>query len=130
MRRHRSCWSLTRLISQANETAKDLNTTLSSPPKINPGLDRLMSLSSVVSEDAIELGPPPSGPPALTIGNSLMGGGIELQPAATNVNTYNFDWKLHRSASSSGGHGATKGASRGLRAQLERTLAASQKGTN
>ncbi|EEY56277.1 uncharacterized protein PITG_22214 [Phytophthora infestans T30-4] len=115
--------SLTRLISQANETAKDLNTTLSSPPKINPGLDRLMSLSSV-------LGPPPSGPPALTIGNSLMGGGIELQPAATNVNTYNFDWKLHRSASSSGGHGATKGASRGLRAQLERTLAASQKGTN
>ncbi|EEY66904.1 uncharacterized protein PITG_17772 [Phytophthora infestans T30-4] len=154
--------SLTRLISQANETTKDLNTTLSSPPKTNPGLDRLMSLSSVISEDgeatkitkqtaapdtsstssstthetedsnseAMELGPPPTGPPAFTIGNSLMGGGIELQPAATNVNTHNFDWKLHRSASSSGGNTATKGASRGLRAQLEQTLAGSQNGTN
>ncbi|ETI57679.1 hypothetical protein F443_00062, partial [Phytophthora nicotianae P1569] len=152
--------SLTRLISQANETAKDLNTTLSSPPKANPGLDRLMSLSSVVSEDgetatkmkltstpdtssassstthetedsnseAIDLGPPPTGPPAFTIGNSLMGGGIELQPAATNVNTHNFDWKLHRSASNSGGDAtsATRDISHGLRAQLERTLAASQ----
>ncbi|KAF4032189.1 hypothetical protein GN244_ATG15958 [Phytophthora infestans] len=82
------------------------------------------------NSEAIELGPPPSGPPAFTIGNSLMGGGIELQPAATNVNTHNFDWKLHRSVSSSGGDVATKGASRGLRAQLERTLAASQNGTN
>ncbi|KAF1795950.1 hypothetical protein GQ600_22750 [Phytophthora cactorum] len=158
--------SLTRLISQANETAKDLNTTLSFPPKANPGLDRLISLTSVTSEDgetakklsltsapdtsstssstthetedsnseAIDLGPPPSGPPAFTIGNSLMGGGIELQPAATNVNTHNFDWKLHRSASNSGGDttsnpAATRASSHGLRAQLERTLASSQNGT-
>ncbi|CAI5731415.1 unnamed protein product [Hyaloperonospora brassicae] len=44
------------------------------------------------------LGPPPSDPPAFTIGNSLMGGGIELQLAASPVNTHNFDWKPQRPA--------------------------------
>uniref|UniRef100_A0AAV1TRS5 Uncharacterized protein n=1 Tax=Peronospora matthiolae TaxID=2874970 RepID=A0AAV1TRS5_9STRA len=48
------------------------------------------------------LGSPPRGPPAFTIGNSLMGGGIELQPAASNVNTHNFDWKLHKAVSNIG----------------------------
>ncbi|KAJ8564170.1 hypothetical protein ON010_g7176 [Phytophthora cinnamomi] len=148
--------SLTRLISQANETAKDLSTALSPPPKANLSLDRLVSLTSVASEDAestkesrtspsgdtedngsraVDLGPPPSGPPAFTIGNSLMGGGIDLQPAAANVNTHNFDWKLHRSASTAGGDvhaspGATKRISHSLRERLERTLASTQKGSD
>ncbi|OWZ21339.1 hypothetical protein PHMEG_0004122 [Phytophthora megakarya] len=164
--------SLTRLISQANETAKDLNTTLSSPPKTNPSLDRLVSLTSVTSENGetaenttskvshsstshqeassaspttthetesnssnvLDLGPPPSGPPAFTIGNSLMGGGIELQPPAANVNTHNFDWKLHKSASSSGAEGnsssATRGLSHGLRARLEQNMTSAEKGTD
>lgn len=39
-----------------------------------------------------DLGPPPSAPPAFTIQNSLMGGGIEMQPVIANVNTHNFDW--------------------------------------
>lgn len=38
------------------------------------------------------LGPPPTAPPAFAIQNSLVGGGIELQPVIANVNTYNFDW--------------------------------------
>lgn len=145
---------LTRLISQANETAKDLTTAPSSPPKTNLSLDRLVSLTSVASEDgettkdtntaststednsgAVDLGPPPSGPPAFTIGNSLMGGGIDLQPAATNVNTHNFDWKLHRSASTNGGNvlsspSATRGLSHSLRERLERTLASTQNGSD
>ncbi|GMF25236.1 unnamed protein product [Phytophthora fragariaefolia] len=144
--------SLTSLISQANETARDLKTTLPSPPKTSPSLDKLISLSSIASEEGettkdasnvlrhgtedtssgtVDLGPPPSGPPAFTIGNSLMGGGIDLQPAATNVNTHNFDWKLHKSASNSGGDvhpgaSATKGIGHSLRARLERTLAATE----
>ncbi|GMF13313.1 unnamed protein product [Phytophthora lilii] len=157
--------SLTRLISQANETAKDLNATLGSPPKANLSLDRLVSLTSVTSEDgehskseaeshksatttartthdahgndsgAIDLGPPPSGPPAFTIGNSLIGGGIDLQPPAASVNTHNFDWKLHKTASTSAAEthpspAATRGISQSLRARLERTLAASQNNTD
>uniref|UniRef100_K3WJI8 Uncharacterized protein n=1 Tax=Globisporangium ultimum (strain ATCC 200006 / CBS 805.95 / DAOM BR144) TaxID=431595 RepID=K3WJI8_GLOUD len=39
-----------------------------------------------------DLGPPPGAPPAFTIQNSLMGGGIEMQPVIANVNTHNFDW--------------------------------------
>ncbi|KAF1316356.1 hypothetical protein FI667_g15505, partial [Globisporangium splendens] len=39
-----------------------------------------------------DLGPPPSAPPAFVIQNSLMGGGIEMQPVIANVNTHNFDW--------------------------------------
>eukprot|EP00644_Phytophthora_capsici_P017345 jgi/Phyca11/553896/estExt2_Genewise1Plus.C_PHYCAscaffold_570108 len=120
--------SLTRLISQANEEAKDLENTLASPPKTNLRLHRLVSSIGM-------LGPPPSGPPAFTIGNSLMGGGIELQPPAATVNTHNFDWKLHRSASTNGGDAtsntaATGGLSHGLRARLERSLASTQNGTD
>uniref|UniRef100_H3GP07 Uncharacterized protein n=1 Tax=Phytophthora ramorum TaxID=164328 RepID=H3GP07_PHYRM len=79
------------------------------------------------SDNVADLGPPPCGPPAFTIGNSLMGGGIDLQPAAANVNTQDFDWKLHRSASSSGGdaNSTAGGISHGLRARLERKLASS-----
>ncbi|KAG7392552.1 hypothetical protein PHYPSEUDO_000240 [Phytophthora pseudosyringae] len=162
--------SLTRLISQANEHAKDLNDSLTSPPKTHLRLHRLVSSVSATSEDgetvkgpnltashsaasapnmtsstthkpkdinseAADLGPPPSGPPAFTIGNSLMGGGIELQPAAANVNTHNFDWKLHKSTSSSGGEvssnpAGSRGLSHGLRARLERSLASSQSDTD
>ncbi|KAE9029043.1 hypothetical protein PR003_g10464 [Phytophthora rubi] len=151
--------SLTSLISQANETAKDLKTALSSPPKTSISLDRLASLTSVASEDgeatkatntastssshdtednrAVDLGPPPNGPPAFTIGNSLMGGGIDLQPAASNVNTHNFDWKLHRSASTSAraahvhpSSSSTREISSSLREQLERTLAYTQSGSD
>ncbi|KAG1693001.1 hypothetical protein DVH05_024037 [Phytophthora capsici] len=158
--------SLTRLISQANEEAKDLENTLASPPKTNLRLHRLVSSIGMVSDakatrdgdisasqtppesssksthetkspssGTIELGPPPSGPPAFTIGNSLMGGGIELQPPAATVNTHNFDWKLHRSASTNGGDAtsntaATGGLSHGLRARLERSLASTQNGTD
>ncbi|KAK1931445.1 hypothetical protein P3T76_013201 [Phytophthora citrophthora] len=154
--------SLTRLISQANEEAKDLDNTLASPPKTNLRLHRLVSSIGMTSDakttrdsdtstshtspdsssnsthetksPVIELGPPPSGPPAFTIGNSLMGGGIELQPPAATVNTQNFDWKLHRSASANGGdttsNTAAASLSRGLRERLERSLASKQNDTN
>lgn len=44
------------------------------------------------SMEGDDLGPPPSAPPAFAIQNSLMGGGIEMQPVIANVNTHNFDW--------------------------------------
>ncbi|DAZ99107.1 TPA: hypothetical protein N0F65_008412 [Lagenidium giganteum] len=46
-------------------------------------------------DDGDDLGPPPSAPPAFTVQNSLMGGGIEMAPAVSNVNTRNFDWSKH-----------------------------------
>uniref|UniRef100_M4C2K1 Uncharacterized protein n=1 Tax=Hyaloperonospora arabidopsidis (strain Emoy2) TaxID=559515 RepID=M4C2K1_HYAAE len=79
-----------------------------------PHITTANSNSSSTSFDAINdtessscnatssLGSPPRGPPSFTIGNSLMGGGIELQPAASNVNTHNFDWKLHKTVSNIG----------------------------
>lgn len=44
------------------------------------------------SMEGDDLGPPPFAPPAFAIQNSLMGGGIEMQPVIANVNTHNFDW--------------------------------------
>jgi hypothetical protein len=144
--------SLTSLIGVASEATKGAHSSLASPPKPHLSLDRLASMSSITSEagelakgsngsasaddeaqssGAVELGPPPSGPPAFTIGNSLMGGGIELQPAAANVNTHNFDWKLHRAGSTSGNDAhATRDPSHGLRARLERSLASTHNGSD
>ncbi|KAF0695583.1 Aste57867_13623 [Aphanomyces stellatus] len=53
-----------------------------------------------------DLGPPPSAPPQMRIGHSLMGGGIEIQPAQ-NVDTINFSWNRRHSSkdSSTGGGG-------------------------
>ncbi|RLN92461.1 hypothetical protein BBJ28_00002898 [Nothophytophthora sp. Chile5] len=101
---------------------------LMAPPKMQLSLERLCSETSVASDSSSkstgktgldsavsapplsggngadvgsavpDLGPPPMGPPAFTIGNSLMGGGIELQPAVANVSTRNFDWKVGKAA--------------------------------
>lgn len=45
-----------------------------------------------VGDLGTDLGPPPTAPPAFAVQNSLVGGGIEMQPVIANVNTYNFDW--------------------------------------
>ncbi|KAL3659441.1 hypothetical protein V7S43_015433 [Phytophthora oleae] len=133
---------LHRLVSSIGMTSKDSETTRDvDTPASHTSADTSSTSSRTTHETrstgsgAIELGPPPSGPPAFTIGNSLMGGGIELQPPAASVNTHNFDWKLHRSASSNGGDAtsraaATGGLSHGLRARLERSLASTQNDTD
>lgn len=82
--------------SESSEGAKEVHL-----PSLRTVSDAGASKAAEDSKDD-DLGPPPSGPPAFTIGNSLMGGGIELQPPVTHVNTHNFNWKLHKSTSSSG----------------------------
>ncbi|KAL4174384.1 hypothetical protein KRP22_006322 [Phytophthora ramorum] len=127
--------SLERLVSLTSVTSEDGE--IGKPGMKSTVSARDMACSSAPSsaadgaqsDNVADLGPPPCGPPAFTIGNSLMGGGIDLQPAAANVNTQDFDWKLHRSASSSGGdaNSTAGGISHGLRARLERKLASSGK---
>ncbi|OQR98310.1 hypothetical protein ACHHYP_08759 [Achlya hypogyna] len=46
----------------------------------------------------VDLGPPPSAAPALSVEHSLMGGGIETQNVV-NVDTQNFDWNRKTAAS-------------------------------
>ncbi|KAI9915739.1 hypothetical protein PsorP6_006870 [Peronosclerospora sorghi] len=114
---------------QADKTAQDSIGALMHQSKTHASLNRPLSIDRVTGEDSgtsecmgliassaivfapeptsdtekaiDDLGPPPSEPPAFTIGNSLIGGGIELQPAVTNVNRNDFDWKLHPCASNS-----------------------------
>ncbi|CAI5717633.1 unnamed protein product [Peronospora destructor] len=121
--------SLTCLINQGNETGlrPEQHTEIWTHVLLSSN-----TIQDTVSNGAVDLGPPPSGPPAFTIGNSLIGGGIELQPATANVNTHNFDWKLHRAVSKYTSEDATfssevsREISYALRARLERSLISSE----
>jgi hypothetical protein len=57
--------------------------------------------------DESDLGPPPSGPPGLSIEHSLMGGGIEAPASIPTINTVNFNWNRYQQEKASARSGAS-----------------------
>ncbi|CAH0489090.1 unnamed protein product [Peronospora farinosa] len=122
--------SITSSASEDSGSGKSMSMTASCPTSDTSSTSS-HTIQDTVSNGAVDLGPPPSSPPAFTIGNSLMGGGIELQPAAANVNTHNFDWKLHRAVPNTSEDATfsseiSREISYALRARLERSLISSE----
>ena len=123
----------TSLASEDSGASKSTSMTASRFLASIPDIDSasLNTTQDTVSNGTVDLGLPPNGPPAFTIGNSLIGGGIKLQPAAANVNTHNSDWKLYRATSNTSEDAisspeVTRDISHGLQPRLERLLVSSQ----